>query len=161
MAAARQANPFAGNDDDNDELEPGEPAALRRPPPPSRPPQPPPSRRYFSDVDEADEDENYEDYEDDKCLGETRSGAAPLQNAPARRPHSHQMHAQRQQPETIRVKLNESYFARERHLLVGLVANARNKVNSMRLFNPIENDAAKQQREDEWSERVSSSHLQG
>lgn len=63
--------------------------------------------------------------------------------------------ASRQQPETIRVKLNESYFAREKHLLMGLMANARNKVNSMKLFNPVQNESTKQQQE-EWSERVSS-----
>lgn len=62
--------------------------------------------------------------------------------------------AGRQPAETIRVKLNESYFAKEKHLLIGLMANARNKVNSMRLFNPMQNETAKQQQQ-EWTERVS------
>lgn len=125
----------------------------------------PPARRYFSDVEEDDEEEDDEDY-----FG--RAQTARHYNAPtatanakfnpsqtAQRQYQNQNQNpnpnQKQQPETIRVKLNESYFAKEKHLLVGLMANARNKVNSIRLFNPIENDAVKQQ-QDEWSERVSS-----
>lgn len=59
------------------------------------------------------------------------------------------------QPQAIRVTLNESYFAPERRALVNLLANARQKMNSLRLFNPAQNEASKQ-RQEQWDEKVSS-----
>ena len=59
--------------------------------------------------------------------------------------------------ETIQVTLNESYFARERRFIVSQLANARQKLNSLQLFNPAQNENLKQQQQQEWSEKVSAS----
>uniref|UniRef100_A0A6G1SP16 Sodium-dependent neutral amino acid transporter SLC6A17 n=1 Tax=Aceria tosichella TaxID=561515 RepID=A0A6G1SP16_9ACAR len=56
-------------------------------------------------------------------------------------------------PETIQVTLNESYFARERRFIVSQLANARQKLNSLQLFNPAQNESLKQQQQQEWSEK--------
>ena len=60
-----------------------------------------------------------------------------------------------QRQETIRVNLNESYFANERRALVNLLANVRQKFNSMQMFNPAKNQSIKEQQE-QWNENVSS-----
>lgn len=56
--------------------------------------------------------------------------------------------------ETIRVHLNESYFAHERRQLVGLISDVRQKLNSFRLFNPVKNQEIIEQQQ-QWSEKVS------
>jgi hypothetical protein len=61
--------------------------------------------------------------------------------------------------ETIQVTLNESYFARERRFIVNQLANARQKLNSIQLFNPAQNESLKQQQQQQWSEKVSSIRL--
>jgi len=60
------------------------------------------------------------------------------------------------QPETIQVTLNEGYFAKERRAIVEVLANVRQKLNSIRPFNPAQNEASKQKHE-EWNEKVSQS----
>lgn len=61
-----------------------------------------------------------------------------------------------QQPEIINVKLDESYFAREKRFLINAMANVRNKLNSVQMFNPAKNQVLKEQQES-WSENVSHS----
>lgn len=56
--------------------------------------------------------------------------------------------------ETIRVHLNESYFANERRQLVGLVANVRQKLNTLQMFNPAKNQTINEQQQN-WNEKVS------
>lgn len=63
--------------------------------------------------------------------------------------------------ETIQVKLNESYFARERRLLVDALANVRQTVSSVRMFNPAKNESVKQQAQQEWNEKVSVRFIHG
>lgn len=59
-----------------------------------------------------------------------------------------------QPPETIHVKLNESYFAREQRALIDLVANIRQKFQSTQLFNPAKNQSIREQQQ-QWTEDVS------
>jgi len=59
-----------------------------------------------------------------------------------------------QRPETIQVKLSEGYFANERKALVNMVANCRQKFNSMQMFNPAKNQSTKE-RQENWNENVS------
>lgn len=61
---------------------------------------------------------------------------------------------QQQQPETIQVTLNEGYFAAERRQLVNCLANVRQKISSVQMFNPAKNDQAIK-RQEEWTEKVS------
>lgn len=56
--------------------------------------------------------------------------------------------------ETIRVHLNESYFASERRAVVALLANVRQKVSSLQMFNPVKNQSINEQQE-QWNEKVS------
>lgn len=58
-------------------------------------------------------------------------------------------------PETIQVKLNESYFANERRAAVNLLANCRQKLNSLQMFNPAKNQSIREQQEKNWEENVS------
>lgn len=57
--------------------------------------------------------------------------------------------------ETIQVKLNESYFANERRAAVNLLANCRQKLNSLQMFNPAKNQSIREQQEMNWNENVS------
>lgn len=59
-----------------------------------------------------------------------------------------------QQDTTIHVTLNESYFSSERRALVNLLANIRQKFNSMQMFNPAKNQSIKEQQQ-QWNEDVS------
>lgn len=59
------------------------------------------------------------------------------------------------QGETIQVKLNESYFANEKRAVVNLVANCRQKLNSMQMFNPAKNQTFREQQQQQSSENVS------
>lgn len=58
-------------------------------------------------------------------------------------------------PETIQIKLNESYFANERKAAVNLLANCRQKLNSLQMFNPAKNQSIREQQEKNWNENVS------
>lgn len=57
--------------------------------------------------------------------------------------------------ETIQVKLNESYFANERKAAVNLLANCRQKLNSLQMFNPAKNQSIRERQEMNWNENVS------
>lgn len=60
----------------------------------------------------------------------------------------------RRLPETIHVRLNESYFGKEKTAIYNLLANARQRVASLRLFNPAKNEVVREN-EQTWSESVS------
>lgn len=56
--------------------------------------------------------------------------------------------------EPIQVKLNESYFAREQKLIKDCLANVRQKVSQLQLFNPAKN-ATQREQQQTWNESVS------
>lgn len=59
--------------------------------------------------------------------------------------------------EPIQVKLNESYFAREQKLVKDCLANVRQKVAQLQMFNPAKN-ATQREQQQTWNESVSSPH---
>lgn len=60
--------------------------------------------------------------------------------------------------ETIRVKLDESYFAKEKAAICNFVANARQRLTSIRMFNPAKNETIRET-EQTWNESVSKTEL--
>lgn len=61
----------------------------------------------------------------------------------------------RPEPAVTRVTLDEGYFAPERRKLRGALANVRQKLAGLQLFNPARNESLKQQQREEWTEKVS------
>lgn len=51
-------------------------------------------------------------------------------------------------------KLGESYFAKERRALLNVLANGRQKISSLQMFNPAKNQSVKEEQQ-QWSENVS------
>lgn len=60
--------------------------------------------------------------------------------------------------DTIHVRLNESYFAKEQTAIYNFLANTRQYLTSLRLFNPAKNENIRQ-KEETWTESVSFSRL--
>lgn len=111
-----------------------------------------------------DDDDSYDDEDDDSISTQIpadkirrnyqlRAGMEQASSSSA----SYQVNGNQ---ETIRVHLNESYFAHERRQLVGLVSDVRQKLNSFRMFNPVKNQEIIEQQQ-EWSEKVSTIMMSG
>lgn len=112
-----------------------------------------------------DEDDDLDDLEEDP--NETASNSSSSCNKPADRiRRSHQttttptIHSAPPNNkinfanEPIQVKLNESYFAREQKLVKDCLANVRQKVAQLQMFNPAKN-ATQREQQQTWNESVS------
>lgn len=110
---------------------------------------------YNNQEGNANDDDEEEDEDDSLCQPNDRirrSYHVPSQRAS----NSNQRNGQQESTrETIRVDLDEGYFASERRLFVESLANVRQKLNSLRMFNPAKNAENVKQQQQEWSEKVS------
>lgn len=113
----------------------------------------------FSDDD--DDDDSLSQQQHDRIRRSNYLSSQQHQASHQQQQQQHQLNQQASnfnsttRQETIHVKLNESYFANEKKALVNMLANCRQKLNTLQMFNPAKNQSLREQQEQQWNDNVS------